>query len=148
MKFKSLFCAFAGAGLLCASTALAEEFGTADDARAMLTKAVAALKADKATALAQFTKGDAGFKDRDLYTFCAGSDGMFTAHPALMGKNLKDVKDKAGYALGQEMLTIATEGKMKAVSYLWPRPGQNDPIQKVSFVTKVGDQTCGVGYYW
>ena len=35
----------------------------------MLEKAVAALKADMATALSQFTKGESGFKDRDLYVF-------------------------------------------------------------------------------
>jgi hypothetical protein len=30
---------------------------------------------------------------------------------------------------------------------MWPRPGTTDPVQKVSFVTKVGDQVCAVGYY-
>jgi hypothetical protein len=30
---------------------------------------------------------------------------------------------------------------------MWPRPGGTDPVQKVSFVTKVGDQVCAVGYY-
>jgi signal transduction histidine kinase len=148
VKFKSLFCAVACAGVLCASTAFAGEFGTADEARAMITKAAAALKENKSAALVQFIKGEGGFKDRDLYTFCAGADGSFTAHPILMGKNLKDIKDKSGYALGEEMLAVAREGKLKAVSYLWPRPGQTDPIQKVSFVIKVDDQTCAVGYYW
>jgi len=26
-----------------------------------------------------FSKGEGGFKDRDLYPFCGGPDGMFTA---------------------------------------------------------------------
>jgi hypothetical protein len=30
---------------------------------------------------------------------------------------------------------------------MFNRPGTNTPVQKVSFVTKVADQTCGVGYY-
>jgi hypothetical protein len=30
---------------------------------------------------------------------------------------------------------------------MWPRPGQTDPVQKVVYVTKVGDQVCAVGYY-
>ena len=74
-----------------AATAIAAEFGTAAEAKAMLEKAVAAVKADKAKALAMFTKGEGGFKDRDLYPFCGGLDGIFTAHPnpALAGKSLK-----------------------------------------------------------
>ena len=127
--------------------ALAGEFGTAAEAKAMLDKAVAALKANKADALAKFQKGDGGFKDRDLYPFCGGPDGNFTAHPTLTGKSLKDLKDKAGKALGEEMYKVAQEGKVAEVSYMWPRPGQTDPVQKVSYVTRVGDQVCAVGYY-
>jgi len=33
------------------------------------------------------------------------------------------------------------------VAYMWPRPGSTEPVQKVTFVTKVGDQVCAVGYY-
>lgn len=104
-------------------------------------------KADKAGALSQFTKGEGGFKDRDLYPFCGGPDGKFTAHPKLVGQSLKDLKDKAGKALGAEMYQVAQEGKVAEVAYMWPRPGSTDPVPKVSFVTRVGDQVCAVGYY-
>ncbi len=136
-------------GLLAAGAfaAVAGEFGSAAEAKAMLDKAVAALKADKPGALAKFTKGEGGFKDRDLYPFCGGPDGNFTAHPSLVGKSLKDLKDKAGKALGEEMYKVAAEGKVAEVNYMWPRPGTTDPVQKVSYVTKVGDQVCAVGYY-
>jgi hypothetical protein len=30
---------------------------------------------------------------------------------------------------------------------MWPRPGSTDPVKKVSYVTRVGDQVCAVGYY-
>jgi signal transduction histidine kinase len=123
------------------------QFGTAAEAKAMLEKAVAAVKADKAKALAMFAKGEGGFKDRDLYPFCGGPDGNFTAHPTLTGKSLKELNDKAGKALGAEMYRVAQEGKVSEVSYMWPRPGQTEPVQKVSYVTKVGDQVCAVGYY-
>ncbi|HEY0330706.1 MAG TPA: cache domain-containing protein [Rhodopseudomonas sp.] len=147
MTRKTLFCLAAMVGALTVSAASAGEFGTADEAKAMLNKAAAAVKADKATALAQFTKGEGGFKDRDLYPFCGGPDGLFTAHPTLTGKSLKDLKDKAGKPLGEEIYATAKEGDVKEVSYLWPRPGQTEPVQKVSYVTKIGDQTCAVGYY-
>jgi signal transduction histidine kinase len=113
------------------ATAIAAEFGTAAEAKA----------------LEMFTKGEGGFKDRDLYPFCGGPDGNFTAHPKLVGKSLKDLKDKADKALGAEMYKVAKEGKISEVSYMWPRTAGTDPVQKVSFVTKAGDQVCAVGYY-
>jgi signal transduction histidine kinase len=130
-----------------AAAAFAADFGTSAEAKAMLEKAVVALKANQATALSMFTKGEGGFKDRDLYPFCGGPDGMFTAHPSLVGKSLKDLKDKSGKPLGEEIYKSAQEGKITEVSYMWPRPGTTDPVQKVSFVTKVGNQVCAVGYY-
>ena len=137
-----------GSLFVLAGAASAAEFGTAAEAKAMLDKAVAAVKADKAKALAQFNAGQGGFKDRDLYPFCASAaDGNFSAHPALLGKSMKELKDKTGKAMGEEMLKVAAEGKVVEVSYMWPRPGAADPVQKVSYVTKVGDQVCGVGYY-
>jgi hypothetical protein len=44
----------------------AADYGTADEAKAMLERAVAAVKEDKAKALDTFNKGEGGFKDRDL----------------------------------------------------------------------------------
>lgn len=133
---------------LCAGSAFAQaQFGTAAEAKAMLDKAVVAVKADKAAALAKFQKGEDGFKDRDLYPFCGGPDGNFTAHPSLTGKSLMDLQDKAGKALGKEIYATAKEGAVGEVSYMWPRPGAADPVAKVTYVTKIGDQVCAVGYY-
>lgn len=142
--FAAVLFAMAVAGV---ATAVAAEFGTAAEAKALLERAVAAVKADKAKALAMFTKGEGGFKDRDLYPFCGGPDGNFTAHPSLVGKSLKDLKDKAGKPLGQEIYKVAQMGQISEVTYMWPRPGSTEPVQKVTFVTKVGDQVCAVGYY-
>ena len=77
------------------------DFGTAEEAKAMLEKAVAAVKENKAKALDMFNKGEGGFKDRDLYVYCANaSDGIFTAHPTLKGEQLRDIKGKNGVPLG------------------------------------------------
>ena len=57
------------------------QFGTAEEAKAMLERAVTAVKEDKAKALDMFNKSDGGFRDRDLYVYCANaSDGIVTAH--------------------------------------------------------------------
>ena len=147
MKKLTLFVAAATLLLFAGAAVAAGEFGTAAEAKAMLEKAVTAVKKDPKAALAMFTKGEGGFKDRDLYPFCGGPDGNFTAHPTLAGKSLKELKDKAGKPLGEEIYKTAQEGKIGQVSYMWPRPGSTDPVQKVTFVTKVGDQVCAVGYY-
>ena len=49
----------------------AADFGTAEEAKAMLSKVVTALKEDKKKALEDFNSGNGGFKDRDLYVLCA-----------------------------------------------------------------------------
>lgn len=123
------------------------EHGTAAEARAMLERAVAELEADQAAALAKFNESEGGFRDRDLYVFCAGPDGITTAHPQDVGKNLKELKDMNGKPFGAEMYHAAEQGQINEVSYVWPKPGGTEPVEKVSFVTKVGDQVCGVGYY-
>jgi signal transduction histidine kinase len=124
------------------------QFGTEKEAKAMLEKAVAAVKENKEKALEMFNKGEGGFKDRDLYVFCANaSDGVLTAHPYLKGEHLQDIVGKKGYPLGQEIMKTATEGKISEVSYWWPRPGSEKPLEKRTFYTMVSGQNCGVGYY-
>jgi hypothetical protein len=144
---KSLAALAVSGCLLVGSPAFADDFGSSAEAKAMLDKAVMALKTNKAEALTMFIKGEGGFKSKDLYPFCGGPDGNFTAHPTLVGKSLKDLKDKTGKALGEEMYKVAAEGKTAEVMYMWPRPAGGDPVEKVSYVTKVGDQVCAVGYY-
>jgi hypothetical protein len=38
-------------------------------------------------------------------------------------------------------------GTISTVSYNFPKPGTTDPVAKESYVTQVGNQGCGVGYY-
>jgi len=135
--------ALSGNALLASAAA---EYGTADEAKAMLERSVAAVKANKSEALAKFNDASGPFKDRDLYTFCIGPDGISTAGPT-KGQNARDIKDKNGKMLGREILSVAKEGQFAQVDYMWPRPGTTEPVHKVSFVTKVSDQVCGVGYY-
>jgi signal transduction histidine kinase len=140
----------AAAALAVSGAAFAQaQFGTAAEAKAMLDKAVAAVKADKAKALASFVGGTDGFKDRDLYPFCFNmGDGVTVAAPAsVMGKDVRTIKDPTGKVFGEELFKGAQEGKVTEVSYMFPRPGQTEPSAKISFVTKVGDLGCGVGYY-
>ncbi len=130
--------------------AFAQTSGSADEAKALLTKAVAALKADPKKAIADFNDPAGGFRDRDLYVFCAEAPTYnFTAHPKaeLRGTPLAALVDKKSKKLGEELIKVAVEDKFNQVEYMFPRPGGTEPVEKVTFVTKVGAQVCGVGYY-
>jgi hypothetical protein len=154
---RALMIAAASAAVLALSpTAFAQQTGgTAEEAKAMLMKAVAAVKADKAKALDMFNKGEGGFLDRDLYVFCANvSDAKIVAlaNPnakSALGVDSRTLKDVKGKAFGVEQYAAASkpEGEITEVTYMWPRPSDKTPAQKDSFSTKVGDLLCGVGYY-
>jgi signal transduction histidine kinase len=147
MLRKLMIAALAGAAMVVSNTAFAQ--GTAAEAKAMLDKAVAAVKADKAKAIASFIAGTDGFKDRDLYPFCFNiADGVTqAAPPSVRGKDVRTLKDASGKAYGEDIYKAAQDGKVNEVSYMFPKPGATEPSSKVSFVTKVGDLGCGVGYY-
>jgi hypothetical protein len=130
-------------------TNAAAEFGTAAEAKTMLERAVAAVKEDKAKAIDMFNKGEGGFKDRDLYVYCANaSDSIITATPYWnRGKHLREIRGKHGAPFGETIMQNATEGTIKETSYWWPRPGLEKAVEKKVYYTKVGDQICAVGYY-
>jgi hypothetical protein len=139
---------------LAAVPALAANMGTPAEAKAMLEKVAAGLKTNEAQTLAAINKGE--YKDRDLYPFCGGPDGKYSAHganAAIVGQDLKGLMDKANppKPIGQEFYATAQPGKISEVSYMWLRPKDVDPEQKpvpkVTYITKVGDEICGVGYY-
>ncbi len=133
---------------LLAASAGAADYGTAAEASAMLGQAVIEMKADPAAAIEKFNDPDGAFRDRDLYVFCANvSDGVLIAHPKLIGTDLRTIKDVNGKPFGAEMLDGAREGEITEVSYMWPRPDAEDPVQKNSYVIKLNDHVCGVGYY-
>src|SRR5262245_9509936 len=143
-----------GVAVTLSTAALAQQdrFGTAGEARSMLDRAVAAVKADKAVALAKFNKGDDGFKDRDLYPFCFNlSDGRFVAAiEQLIGRDTRTLEDPTGKVFGPELYAAAhkPEGQITEVSYMFPRPGADrTPVPKVTFIARAGDLGCGVGYY-
>jgi hypothetical protein len=132
------------------------QFGTAQEARAMLDRTVAAVKADKTKTLDLINKGEGGFLDRDIYPFCFNlSDGKIVAVASnnakqFLATDVRALKDSTGKVYGIEQFAAAQkpEGQITEVSYMFPRPGANTtPVPKVAFTTKAGDLGCGVGYY-
>ena len=143
-----------GAALTLSAATFAQQGGTAQEARAMLDKAVAAVKADQTVALAKFLKGEDGFLDRDLYPFCFRiADGKTLASPKAVpaGTDVRTLKDATGNAYGLAIYAAAQkpEGQVTELeSHMFPKPGTTTPaVSKVSLVTRASDLGCGVGYY-
>ncbi len=126
---------------------IANAQGTATDAKALLAKAVAAVKADQAAALTRFDDPNGGFKDRDLYVFCGDLKTGKALNGSLKGTDLKTAKDSTGKAFGQEMLDKAKDGEVATVDYMFPKPGTTAPVAKEAFIEGIGAIYCGVGYY-
>jgi hypothetical protein len=142
-------------GFAVCGVAIAQQgkFGTATEAKAMEERAITELKANETAALAKFNRADGGFRDRDLYVFCFNTTtGIFNAHinPALMGTDNRLLKEKDGSPLGQKVfdaVNAAKEGTIISASYNFPRPGSTDPVPKETYIGRVGNVACGVGYY-
>jgi hypothetical protein len=137
--------------ILTASLASAEQFGTADEARAMLDRAIAALKGNEAAALRAFSDANnKQFHDRDLYVSCFNaSDGKFTAFPSpgMIGIDVRSFK-LGDDPIGQrafDAIQGAPEGAMATMDYNFPKSGK--PALKQSLETRIGNQGCGVAYY-
>lgn len=151
---KNLFAAALAALALLWSVGLAgaQQSGTAAEARAMLDRAVAALKANEATALAEFNnKSNTQLHDGDLYVFCINmADGKIVAHrnPALLGTDLRNRK-RNDDPYGQRIFDAITKsgGGVVTVTYSDPRPGTSLPVPKELFFARVGEWGCGVGHY-
>jgi len=127
---------------------------TPEQAMAMLARAVAAVQANKAKALAMFNSGEGGFLDEDLYPYCFNvGDGRIVAdvnEPNLVGQKAVDLKDATGKPFGVELYKAARkpEGEITDVSYVFPKPGSEQQLApKVALETRVGDLACAVGYY-
>lgn len=121
-----------------------------DDARYMLTAAVAAVAKDEPQALAWFTEQSHGFRTQDLYVYCIGPDHVMDAHPDPKINHTdvtKTLIDKKGFHFADVMLREAKEGQVSNITYLWPRLEASEPSVKHTMYTKVKDQICAVGYY-
>ena len=142
-------CSIAITAILAGRTPVAgAELGGADEAKAMLVRAIDELKADKLIAIAEFNRNDPRFRDRDLFVFCFNrGDGRFTAHEAFVGRDVRTLRDAAGNTFGEDMYRSAKEGRISEVTFKSPVPGATESVSKQAYVTAIGDQVCGVSSY-
>jgi cytochrome c len=131
--------------------AIAANNGSADEAKAMVEKAVNLLEAEgKDKAFPAFNDTAGAFVDRDLYVFVLNLEGTTVAHgvnKALIGKSLINLKDADGKAFIQDMITMAKGAGSGWIDYKWPNPTTKKVELKSSYIKKSGDMIVGVGIY-
>ena len=74
---------------------------------------------------------------------------MHPIKPALNGKNLSDFKDPNGKHLFNEFVEVCREKGEGFVDYMWPKPGYDKPVPKLSYVKlfKPWNWIVGTGIY-
>jgi hypothetical protein len=142
-----------GLALLWSGGLGAAELGTKEQARAMLDRAAAALKADKDAALKAFNdENNKDFRDHDLFVYCFNlADGKFTAYesPFLLNNDIREMK-LYNEPMGQRAYDAAhdaADGAVVTIEYKYPKPGAKNPVPKEAVEERVGDQGCGVSYF-
>lgn len=136
--------------LVMASTALADETrGTAEEAQAMIARAIAAYDAQGEAAFAAMNSPSPEFRDRDLYVFVIGPDNLVVANgidASRVGQDLAQLVDSAGKAFGKEMIERANEQGVW-VDYVWRDPVTEAEMQKSSWIVRHAGYIFGCGIY-
>jgi cytochrome c len=139
-----------GFALIFGGAAMADERGSADEAKALALKAVALFDSQGEKALDAFNAGKASFVDRDLYITVIDMQGIVRASSgpsaALIGKNTMDAEDPDGKKFVQEFFKItAGESHEGWLTYKYVDPITKKIAQKRTFVHRTGGYviTCG-----
>ena len=148
--FKTLL--FVVVSIICfASVSIAAEFGTPEEAEAMVKKAVALIKTQgKDKAFVEISNPKGKFVDRDLYIFVYDLNGKCVAHgfnQKMIGVDLIDMKDPDGKLYVKERVEIAkTKGKGWQ-DYKFTNPTSKKVEHKRAYIEKIDDYIVGCGIY-
>ncbi|MDO8606420.1 MAG: cache domain-containing protein [Phaeospirillum sp.] len=75
----------------------------------------------------------------------AGKMVVHPMRPDMIGKDLMGLADPAGKNFFAEMISVVTKDKAGFVNYLWPKPGFDNPVAKLSYVKGVEEWGWLVG---
>jgi cytochrome c len=138
-------------GLLAGMTTFALAKGTAKEAKGILDKAVAYLKANgKAKAFPAFDDLKGQFVKDDLYIYVLDQKGVVVSHGAnhsLIGQPLIDLKDTDGKKFIKAIVDEANTKGKGTMDYNWTNPQTKKVEPKSVFFEKVGDLIVVCGYY-
>jgi cytochrome c len=142
----------AAAALLAAvNVTAAAEFGTKDEAMALVKKAVVFIKAQGADkAYPEISNKSGPFIDRDLYVVVYGLDGKVLAHGAngkLIGKDLLDAQDVDGKFFVKERVELARQQPTFWQDYKFANPVSKKVEPKQMYCERVGETAVCSGIY-
>lgn len=120
-----------------------------DEAKTMVDKAVAFIKANgKDKSMAEFNNQKGKFIDRHLYIFAVDFNGITLANggtPALVGKDMKGLKDSEGKLFIAEMIQLAKTKGSGWIDYNWLNKVTKKIEPKTSYIQKVDNYFVGCG---
>jgi signal transduction histidine kinase len=145
-------------GIFITGNVMASEAATKEECVAKCKEAAEMIeKEGLEAAVAEIGKKDGKFVWKDTYVFLMDLNGKMLAHPmspALTEKeNLLDITDKneaAPKKIFVEFINAAKGEKGEGwVDYMWPKPGEEKPAQKDTYIYKVPgkDLVVGAGIY-
>jgi cytochrome c len=126
---------------------------TLDDAKAMVDKAEAYMKANgKDKAIAEFNNPKGQFVKGDLYIIVQDYDGVMLANggnPKLVGQNHLGLKDSSGKAFVKEMIEVSKTKGSGTVEYNWTNPVTKKIQPKITYLKKMeaGNFYVGCGFF-
>ena len=113
----------------------------AKQVKSFVEKAAALVKQEGAKAFAQFNKKDSKWFHGNTYVFVDNPKGeclCYPAKPSWVGKNILDFKDADGKEVIKLEVAKATSEKAGGwIHYRWPKPGEEKPSWKSSYVKLV-----------
>ena len=122
-------------------SAMAQDHGTKDEAKTMISAALAHVKkVGNDQAFKDFTSDKANWTKKDLYVFAMDLKGVVLAHGAnekLVGKNLIELKDQNGKLFAREFIDVGTAKGEGWVDYDWASPVTKKVEGKSTFVKRI-----------
>jgi cytochrome c len=119
-------------------------------ALALLKKATAAVKADKAAALKEISDAKGPYVEGEIYVFAYDLTGTMLAHPKnpkLIGKNLIETPDVDGKLFRKEIVEGAKAKGTGTVDYRYKNPGSGKIEDKTTHYVKARDVILACGIY-
>ena len=131
--------------------AFAAEFGTPQEAEALVKKAIAEIKAvGKDKALAEISNPKGKFIDRDLYVFVYDMNGKCVGHgfnQKMIGKDLVQMKDPDGRFYVKERIEIIKTKGSGWQDYKFTNPLSKKIENKTAYIEGIDGLIVGCGVY-
>ena len=153
MRALKMVVLLAFAQMFLVAAALAQSHGTADEAKALVEKGLAHIKAvgiDKAAE--DINAKDGKWTEKDLYVIIIKFDGTMVSHganKAMVGKNFNEMKDANGKYFTKDMAEMVKAKGSGWVDYLFTNPLTKKIEPKSTYAVRIPgyEGYIGVGIY-